>query len=97
MTILRNTAATWPKSSSDWLDDSAHGGELADRLAVLFMTRTIAACAILEGAAFFLLIAYLLEGTLILVMGRHFTTRSALVHWIENQARRIDEERQLAI
>jgi hypothetical protein len=102
--ILRDFAATLAKSSPKPLEDPDHGGKLADRLAALLMTRTIMACAILEGASFFLLAAYLLEGrllalgvaiTLILVLGGCFPTRSVVLHWIEVQARLIDEEWQL--
>jgi hypothetical protein len=102
--IARDLGPVLARSSPNLLADPDRGGELADRLAALFTTRTIVACAPIEGAAFFQLVAYLAEGqllalgvaiTLILVLGGHFPTRSAIVSWIEAQARRIDEEGQL--
>jgi hypothetical protein len=91
-------------SSPNLLEDPVHGGQLAGRLAALFMTRTIVACAIVEGATFFLLVVYFAEGQLlalgaaiflILVLGGNFPTRSTFLPWIDGQARRIDEETQL--
>ena len=72
-------------------------------LAAVFQTRTIVAGAFLEGAAFFNLIAYLLEQSwisllmavvLILGVAVLFPTRSAVIHWIEEQLDRIEQQRQ---
>jgi hypothetical protein len=70
----------------------------------LFTMRTICAAAILEGAAFFLAVAYLLEGfwpapvaagLLIVGLLLHVPTRSGMVRWSEAQLRLLDEERQM--
>jgi len=75
----------------------------AGRLAVLSLNRTIIAAAMLEGAAFFALVAYMIERlplalvvavALIVGVALHFPTRSRLVHWVEDQLALIEQERQ---
>jgi hypothetical protein len=77
----------------------------AGRLFGLYMTRTIVAAAILEGATFFLLIAYLLERNVwavaaavafIFLIASHLPTRHGVVHWVEDQLDLLEHERQLA-
>ncbi|HVX60236.1 MAG TPA: hypothetical protein VHC19_06540, partial [Pirellulales bacterium] len=62
------------------------------------------AVAILEGAAFFLVVAYQLERNplalavaipLIIVIAAHFPTPARVAEWVERQLRRLDEDRQL--
>ena len=74
------------------------------RLLMTFATRNIVACALLEGPAFFLIIAYMLERSplalggavaLIVALLLHTPTRSGVVRWVERQLRLIEEERQL--
>jgi len=75
----------------------------AGKLFYVFHTRTIVAAAILEGTAFFGLIAYLSEGSLvalvlavamIIAVAAHFPTRSGVLEWIEGQLRLLERERQ---
>ncbi len=76
----------------------------AGRLLVLFQTKTIIATAILEGATFFLLIAYMMEHyapvlviavAMITAIAAHMPTSRGVVHWIEDQLRLLREERSL--
>jgi len=69
----------------------------------LFSTRTIVCGAILEGAAFFALVAYLVEGAaialavallLIAALALHFPTRSGTARWIQRQRESLEQERQ---
>lgn len=73
-------------------------------IAVVYQTRLIVGAAILEGAAFFNLIAYLLEGQLLSLVAAGvmlaallslFPTPSRLEDWIENQLRVIEQLRQM--
>ncbi len=75
----------------------------AGGLLFVFQTKTIVACALLEGPAFFAFISYmlgrsplalLLGGLLILGVALHFPTRSGVIHWIEDQLRLMEQERQ---
>ena len=75
----------------------------AGRLLFVFQTRTIVAGAVLEGAAFFALITYMIERSplalivavlLILGVALHFPTRSGVIRWIEDQLRLVERERQ---
>lgn len=76
----------------------------AGRLLAVHLTKTIIAVALLEGAAFFAIIAYLITGSmlalviavaLIVALAFHIPTRSGVVHWIENQLQLIEHERRL--
>lgn len=76
----------------------------ARKLFPLLINSTIVSAALLEGAAFFALIAYILEQSplslivaIVLIVGLAFymPTRSRAVHWIEDQLRLLQEERQL--
>jgi hypothetical protein len=72
------------------------------RLRVLWHTRTIMRAALLEGATFFLLVAYLLEGmdvslivAFLFVVGLVclFPTRARVENWMERQRLHLEEER----
>ena len=74
----------------------------AGRLMQLLLTKTIVGCALLEGATFLLLVAYLAEGhiaslwcaaVLILAVAAHLPTRWGVVAWIEGQLRRLERQR----
>jgi hypothetical protein len=76
----------------------------AGRLFVLYQTKTIVGAALIEGVAFFMMIAYLAERqalalgiaiALILAVAAHMPTRTGVVHWIEDQLRLVEEERSL--
>jgi hypothetical protein len=72
------------------------------KLCALYQTRLIIGAAIAEGAAFFLLIAYLLEGQLVALAGAavmlalvlvRFPTRSGLEGWLSDQQEQLRQER----
>jgi hypothetical protein len=74
------------------------------KLIQMFLVKTIVAAAILEGAAFFSLIAHLVEHSplslyaaivLIVALAAHFPTQARVDGWIDDQTRLLDEERQL--
>jgi hypothetical protein len=73
------------------------------KLAALFQTKLIAGAALLEGAAFFWLVLYFVEQSplslcaaivLIVFLALQTPTRSRLIHWIEDQLRQLESERQ---
>jgi hypothetical protein len=74
------------------------------KLMGLLMTRTIIACALLEGVIFFLLVAFLIEHSSIalsaaailwLLLASHFPTQGWAISWIEYQCRLLQEEQSL--
>ena len=74
----------------------------ASKLALAFQAKTIFACALLEGAAFFALVALMIEHHVaslivaaVLLAGilSHLPTVGGINDWIEHQQRRIDEHR----
>jgi F0F1-type ATP synthase assembly protein I len=76
-----------------------------NRLMRLMMTKTFVAAAILEGAIFFLLIAYLVEKSpwslavaIALLVGIAFLwpMQSSALVWIDGQLRRLQDERQFS-
>jgi hypothetical protein len=76
----------------------------AGRLWQVFLARAILAAAILEGVAFFACITYMIEHSvlslliamaLIASLALHVPTQAGVIHWIEEQLRLLDEERQL--
>ena len=90
-------------------DQQAQLAELVERLGDagkllgVLGIRTIVGGAILEGSAFFALIAYLIEksplalgAAIVLIIGvaLHFPTRSSATHWIEDQLAAIEQLRQ---
>lgn len=77
----------------------ANGGDLREALAPVYQTRTIIGNAMLEGAAFFGLVSYLIErnwlslcsaGTMLVVMAATFPSQSQFESWVE-QTRRNQE------
>jgi hypothetical protein len=80
----------------------ADAAATADSLCRLYSTKTIMGGAIIEGATFFLLVAYLVEGwlpsliaagALIVVLALHMPTRSRLGHWLEDQLELLERRR----
>lgn len=96
---------TWMALQGDMpaaIGDSAWQDSDAGKLAMVLMLRTILATAILEGATFFLLVAYLIEQSplclmlavvLIVALAAHFPTGSSCSAWMKEQLRLLDEER----
>jgi hypothetical protein len=83
--------------------DLREGPSTVGRLLQLFATSTIIPCAVIEGATFFLLVAYVIEGwppalmaavALIAVLALHMPTQGRLAHWIEDQLALLEQERQ---
>ena len=75
----------------------------AGKLAMLALPRAIISAALLEGAALFLLIAYMIErspwslavaGVLIAGLLLQIPTHGRLVRWVEDQLRLLEQERQ---
>ena len=73
-------------------------------IAVVYQTRLIVSVAFLEGAAFFNLIAYLLEGQLmsltaaaimLIALVSRFPTASQMTGWVEEQLKAIEQLRQM--
>ena len=90
---------TMQAQSARFIEQTGDAGQLS----VVFQTRTIVAGALLEGAAFFALISYMLGRSplalilavfLILGVAAHFPTRSGVIHWIDEQLRLVERERQ---
>lgn len=82
---------------------SSDPAETTRELWRLLTTRTIVAAALLEGATFFSLVAYMLEGSplalviavlLIVGLGMHMPTRSTAAGWIERQTAALKQEQQ---
>jgi hypothetical protein len=90
-------AGTWPRPGILPVPADDVG-----KLCLLYQTRLLVGAALAEGAAFFLLIAYLLEGQIIslaaagvmlaLVLAR-FPTRSGLEGWLSDQQEQLRQER----
>jgi hypothetical protein len=77
----------------------------ARQLALLFQTKTLVGCALFEGAAFFALVACLLEHHIaslivatVLLVGilSQFPTLGGTSDWIKQRLRQIDELRSLS-
>jgi len=84
--------------------DALDGRSTVGRLLQLFAASTIIPCIVIEGATFFLLVAYVVEGwppaviaavALIAVLALHLPTRARLIHWVEDQLTLLEQERQL--
>ena len=76
----------------------------AGRLWLAFMARTIIRAAMLEGAAFFMLVTYMVEQQPVAIcaaviwivfVAAQFPTRNRSMHWIEDQLNVIEQQRQL--
>ncbi len=83
--------------------DSAVENRNAMRLAGALVSKTIVGAAMLEAAVFFLLVAHLLDqspwslgAAAVLIVGLilHLPTTSGMTHWIEDELRRVNQERQ---
>jgi len=90
--------ASGSPSSAAAVDDDA-------KLFMVYQTKTIIAAALLEGAAFLNIVAFLLGGNLIalgvacllaLAIAAMFPRTSSVVEWIEGQRRLMAEEKLLA-
>ena len=78
---------------------------IAQNLAQAFLARTVLAAAMLEGATFLVLIAYMLEQSplslgaavvLIVALLAHIPSSSGVARWIQDQMKLLDEERMLS-
>ena len=95
-------ASSQQPASPQWVEMVERIGDRG-RLSIVLHIRTIVGAAILEGSAFFLLVAYLLDESplalavaIVMIVGvaLHFPTRSSATHWIENQLAAIEQLRQ---
>jgi hypothetical protein len=93
---------TWPAVAAPAAPDATEDDQNASRLLTAICVRLIISAAILEGATFFLLIAYIAEQSplslgvailLIFLMALHFPTSSRLDAQWQDQIRLFDEER----
>jgi len=75
------------------------------KLVVVYQMKMIIGAALLEGACFLALIAYMRErqvssllvaAVLLAALLAHFPTRGRVEGWIEDQLRRVEEERQFS-
>jgi hypothetical protein len=84
----------------------ANAAELGDVLPLsgVYQTRLIIGCAMIEGAAFFCLIAYLLErrplslivaGVLLLLLISQIPTVSKVESWVESELSTINQLRHM--
>jgi uncharacterized membrane protein len=73
------------------------------RLAMVYQVKMIIGAALLEGGCFLALCAYMIErqlpslavtAVLLAALLAHFPTRGRVETWIEDQLRRVDEERR---
>ena len=78
----------------------------AGKLVLLRSTITVVAGALIEGPAFLLLVASLVEGAplglivavlLILRLAVEFPTRSRVIRWVEGQLEELEQQRQLGV
>ena len=93
---------TWKGPSGNLSSNATQQDGDTGKLIQVFMTRTILAAAVLEGAIFFLLVVYLSERSalslalavvLIIILAAGFPTVSRVSGWFEEQSRLLDEER----
>lgn len=93
---------TWPSASGRPRMPAPLPTTDAGKLALVHNSQLIIGCALLEGAAFFLLIAYLLEGQYValiaaLLLGAaitfRFPTQPRHSAWIEEQLRLLEAQR----
>ncbi len=99
---LPPTAGPQQAQNAEWFERLERLGD-AGKLVSVLQTRTLVAGAILEGSAFFALVAYLIEqsplalaAAIVLIIGvaLNFPTRSGATHWIEDQLASIEQLRQ---
>jgi hypothetical protein len=102
----RQSLATGGPSNWGLVKNLPNAAELGDiaPLAAIFQTRTITGAALLQGAAFFACVAYLVEhqqavlivaGALLLMIASKFPTVSGLESSIESDAATAQQLRQL--
>lgn len=100
--LLRIASGTWTPPPNWPSHDPRYSTDEA-RLVGLYQTRLIIGAALLEGAAFFACIAFLLEGdyvslfvagVLILLMVGTFPTRQRVQSWLNHRLTEIQEMRQ---
>jgi hypothetical protein len=93
----RIAAGQWPPG----MGASVPADDLG-KLCMLYQVRLVVGAALVEGAAFFLLIAYLLEGQIVALAGAavmlalvlvRFPTRSGLEGWLSDQQEQLRQER----
>jgi hypothetical protein len=95
-------AGQWPPAGSG---DNSLAAPMSDagKLCAAYTARTIVAVALLEGAAFFAIVAYRQEreplalGAAILltaVIATHLPTPGRVAAWVEGQLQQLDEDRQ---
>ncbi len=95
-----------PEGRRDRAELTAFLGRTGDagKLWLLFLTRTIIAAAVLEAAAFFSLVAYLIGPSVVnlivavlMIVGVafEFPRRGSVLRWIEDQLRMVDQLRSL--
>lgn len=92
---------TWrPQNSEMRIPDTDVG-----KLGAVYQLKTIVGAALLEGASFFALVAYMLEGHMIslvvavvLLLGvlSYFPTAGRVESWMKEQQRLVEEQRQLS-
>ncbi len=99
---------TWnfqPKTGAKIPSDPDNPKTIIYKLAQVFMARTILAAAMLEGAAFFVLVTYLVARSpwsliaafvLIIALFAHIPTPNRVSLWIQDQMKLLDEERTLS-
>jgi len=97
----RIAAGAWQSSPNQGpMPDSDAG-----RLAMSYPAKLIAGAALFEGGCFFALVAYMLEGqplslgvaaVLLLCLLAHFPTLGRVEAWIEEQLRRVEDERRFS-
>ena len=104
-TMVRQIAEGKSPASSGGTSNSIAPETTAGKLAAVYPTKTIIACALLEGAAFFALVALMFEGHIVaLVLAAvlfiaillHFPTTGRVTDWVERQLRFLDEQRHLS-
>jgi hypothetical protein len=95
----RILAGTWPSSPNQGPVPDSDAGKLA----LTYVTKMIVGAALFEGGCFFALTAYMIEGqplslgaaaALLLCLLAHFPTLARVEAWIEEQLRRLEDERR---
>jgi hypothetical protein len=102
--ILQSPPISGQTDDKDAVVEKQAENSLADALVQLLQTKTIIACAMLEGVIFFLLIAYMIERSslsiiaavaLLILLLAHMPTIGRVAAWVEKQMRLVSEERSL--
>lgn len=94
-------AGTWTSSPNQGLVPDSDTGKLA----LTYPAKMMVGAALFEGGCFFALVAYMLEGqplslgvaaVLLLCLLAHFPTLGRVEAWIEEQLRRVEDERRFS-